>query len=317
MVEPFIAVRGVVKSFGHKKAVDGVSFSVNKGDVLGVLGPNGAGKTTTMRMLVGVLRPDAGDVAVCGHSLGSHRRRAQAHIGYLPEGAPLYGDLSPRLFLQFCGRARGMGKAVLKKRLEYVEERLHLGDVRHQAIDTLSKGYRRRVGLAQAILHDPDALILDEPTDGLDPMQKHDVRELISALSSEKAIVISTHILEEVDAVCTRAAVIAKGKMLFDGTPGEFIGRHPHHGAVRLLLGASAREEGVVERLKELAGVTRVERETDDKGRPEYWVFSSDAARTVSRVAGCAHDEKWEVRGVTVEKGSADEVFRSVVSKAA
>jgi len=313
----YIAVRDVAKAFGEKKAVDGVSFSVCKGDVLGVLGPNGAGKTTTMRMAVGVLRPDKGEISICGESVENSRREAQRHIGYLPEGAPLYAELSPRLLLQFVGRARGMDKKLLRKRIDFVEERLHLGSVRHQALDTLSKGYRRRVGLAQAILHDPDVLILDEPTDGLDPIQKHDVRELIAALSAEKAIIISTHILEEVDAICTRAAIIANGKLLFDGTPRDFIGRHPHYGAVRLLLGAGAAESGVAEKIKELAGVTRVERGADEKGRAEYWIFSTDSAETVSRVAGCAHDEQWEVRGVTVEKGSADEVFRSIVSKAA
>ena len=313
----FITVKDVAKSFGEKKAVDGISFSVNKGEVLGVLGPNGAGKTTTMRMIVGVLRQDRGEGAVCGESVRSNRIKAQRHIGYLPEGAPLYSELSPQLFLEFIGRARGMDKKKLRQRIDFVEERLGLGAVRKQALDTLSKGYRRRVGLAQAILHDPDVLILDEPTDGLDPVQKHDVRELIAALAADKSIVISTHILEEVDAVCTRAAIIAGGKMLFDGTPRDFIQRHPHHGAVRLLLGAGASEEGVIDRLRELEGVTRVERESDANGRAEFWVFSSDSAETVSRVAGCAHDEKWDVRGVAVEKGSADEVFRSIVKKAA
>jgi ABC-2 type transport system ATP-binding protein len=311
----YISLKDVSKAFGAKLAVDRVGFGVKKGEVLGFLGPNGAGKTTTMRMLVGALRATDGEIRVCGFSLKEQRREAQARIGYLPEGAPLYPELSPRSFLEFVGRARGLTGAALKGRIEYVEDQLHLQEVAFQAIDTLSKGYRRRVGLAQAILHDPEALVLDEPTDGLDPVQKHDVREMIARLSRDKAIVISTHILEEVAAVCTRAAIIARGRILFDDSPAVFIGRHPHHGAVRVDLSQGASEAGIAETLAALEGVRRVERGEEDK-HTEYWVYAENAAKAVSAVAGAAHAHGWALNGIAVESGSPDEVFRDIVAAA-
>jgi len=211
-----ILIDSLVKRFGAFAAVDGISFAVERGTVLGFLGPNGAGKSTTMKMITGFLPPTAGRVRVCGHDVQAEPLAAKRRIGYLPEGAPTYPDMTPLAFLEFVARVRGLkGRAAIDR----ATERTDLGAVLHQPIDTLSKGYRRRVGLAQAILHDPDVLILDEPTDGLDPNQKHEVRRLIRAMAADKAIILSTHILEEVEAVCTRALIIGRGKVLAEGVP--------------------------------------------------------------------------------------------------
>jgi ABC-2 type transport system ATP-binding protein len=214
-----IEVQGLTKEYGRFRAVDDLSFRVAPGEVLGFLGPNGAGKTTTMRIVAGFLPPTAGRVVVCGHDVETQAVQAKRRIGYLPEGAPCYPEMTPRSFLEFIAEVRGLAPATRRARLDEVFALLHLERVLGQTIDTLSKGYRRRVGLAQAILHDPEVLILDEPTDGLDPNQKHEVRELIGRMAKSKIIVISTHLLEEVEAVCNRAIIIAHGKILADDTP--------------------------------------------------------------------------------------------------
>ncbi|MBK8288239.1 MAG: ATP-binding cassette domain-containing protein [Cellvibrionales bacterium] len=195
------------------------------GEVLGFLGPNGAGKSTTMKMLTGFLRPSGGRVLVFGHDIWRDPLPAKKRIGYLPEGAPSYGEMSVQGFLDFIAAVRGFRGQEKKRAIEIAVEKSALGDVLFQTIDTLSKGYRRRVGIAQAILHDPQVLVLDEPTDGLDPNQKHHVRELIRNLSQDKLVIVSTHILEEVAAVCTRAMIIAHGKMLVDDTPAALAAR--------------------------------------------------------------------------------------------
>ena len=214
-----IEIEGLTKRYGRHKVVDNLSFRCAAGEVLGFLGPNGAGKSTTMKMVVGFVAASAGTASVCGHDIRSDTLAAQQRIGYLPEGAPLYAEMTPAQFLDFIANVRGLNGKKRQERLAEVIRLLHLGPVLDQAIDTLSKGFKRRVGLAQAILHDPDVLILDEPTDGLDPNQKHEVRELIRSMSEEKLIVISTHILEEVEAVCTRAIIISDGRLLVDDTP--------------------------------------------------------------------------------------------------
>ena len=222
-----IETSNLTKRYGHLTAVDDVSFSVKPGEVLGFLGPNGAGKTTTMRLIAGFLAPTGGSVRVCGFDVEEQPVEAKTKIGYLPEGAPCYGEMTPLSFLNFIADVRRLEGARRKERIDHVIARLHLGKVLYQTIDTLSKGFKRRVGLAQAIIHDPKVLILDEPTDGLDPIQKHEVRTLISEIAKEKTIVISTHILEEVDAVCTRAIIIAKGKLVADDTPAGLKSRAP------------------------------------------------------------------------------------------
>jgi ABC-2 type transport system ATP-binding protein len=214
-----IEISHLSKRYGALTAVDDISFSVEPGQVLGFLGPNGAGKSTTMKMITGFLSPTSGSVRVCGHDVESAPLAAKACMGYLPEGAPSYGEMSVRGFLEFIADVRGLSGDRRRSRLDDVISRLGLGGVLEQVIETLSKGFRRRVGLAQALLHDPQVMILDEPTDGLDPNQKHEVRALINAMSKDKIIVISTHILEEVDAVCNRAIIIASGRILADDTP--------------------------------------------------------------------------------------------------
>ncbi|HYM32878.1 MAG TPA: ABC transporter ATP-binding protein [Candidatus Cybelea sp.] len=216
-----IEIAHLSKRFGPLVAVDDVSFSVAKGEVLGFLGPNGAGKSTTMKMLTGFLTPSSGAVKVAGFDVVDDALAAKRQIGYLPEGAPAYPDMTPAGFLDFIAEVRGLKGTERKAAIERVTSHVHLGPVMDQPIETLSKGFKRRVGLAQAILHDPPVLVLDEPTDGLDPNQKHEVRELIRRMAPEKAIVISTHILEEVEAVCTRAVVIARGRLIAEGHPLE------------------------------------------------------------------------------------------------
>ena len=222
-----IKTQNLAKNFDGIQAVDDLTFTVEPGEVLGFLGPNGAGKSTTMRMLAGFIAPSAGSASICGHDVVSDPIAARSALGYLPEGAPLYAEMDVGSFLGFIADLRGLKDAHRKSRLDYVIGRLQLEGVIAQTIDTLSKGFKRRVGLAQAIVHDPKVLILDEPTDGLDPLQKHEVRTLIGEIAKEKTIVISTHILEEVDAVCTRAIIIARGKLVADDTPAGLKTRSP------------------------------------------------------------------------------------------
>ena len=217
-----VAVEGLSRRFGHLLAVDGISLTVDRGEVLGILGPNGSGKSTTMKMVTGFLAPSAGRVEVCGIDVAVDPVAAQRRLGYLPEGAPAYGDITTAAYLRFIADVRRLFGAAGRRAIEDVVKRTHIAPVLHQPIETLSKGFKRRVGLAQALLHDPDVLILDEPTDGLDPNQKFEVRSLIREMSRDKAIVISTHNLEEVEAVCTRALIISGGRIVADGTPEHF-----------------------------------------------------------------------------------------------
>jgi ABC-2 type transport system ATP-binding protein len=222
-----IEIEHLTKRFGHFTAVDDVSFNVARGEVLGFLGPNGAGKSTTMRMLAGFMRPTSGTARICGHDVQTDGLVARRMLGFLPEGAPTYPDMTVESFLRFVAKVRGYRSAELAERMDHAIALTHLDLVLAQPIDTLSKGFKRRVGLAQALLHDPPVLVLDEPTDGLDPNQKREVRALITDMRPHKAIVISTHILEEVDAVCTRAIIIAAGRVVADETPGTLCQRHP------------------------------------------------------------------------------------------
>ena len=220
-----IDIKSLDKRFGPIHAVNNISFSVRKGEVLGFLGPNGAGKSTTMKMITGFLEPTLGTVSVCGYDILEEPIKAKQKIGYLPEGAPSYGEMTVMAFLDFIADIRELKGSHKQERIEEIIKKINLESVRHQTIETLSKGFKRRVGVAQSIMHDPEVLIMDEPTDGLDPNQKHEVRTLIKEMAVDKAIIISTHILEEVDAVCSRAIIIASGVILFDGTPADLLAR--------------------------------------------------------------------------------------------
>lgn len=222
-----IEVKGLVKAYGAKLAVDGVSFRVNRGEILGFLGPNGAGKSTTMKMITGFLRPTAGTARVDGHDVTEEPVAVKRKIGYLPENAPAYGEMTVEEYLLFIAESRGFRGEQRLGPLDRAIELTHLAPVRRQTIETLSKGYKQRVGFAQALLHDPPVLILDEPTDGLDPNQKNEVRAIIKQMATEKAVVLSTHILEEVDAICTRIILISQGKVVVDETPAQFRARQP------------------------------------------------------------------------------------------
>ncbi len=305
-----VQIKSLRKEFGPILAVDDVSFDVVRGEVLGFLGPNGAGKSTTMKMVTGFLAPTAGTAVVCGHDVKEEPIKAKAKIGYLPEGAPLYGDMTPEGLLKFIAEVRGIPRSKRKAAIELAAGRVQLEGVMRQPIETLSKGYKRRVGLAQAILHDPDVLILDEPTDGLDPNQKFEVRQLIHEMSGEKAIILSTHILEEVGAVCSRAIVISRGRIVADETPQDLETRSRHYNAVRVSVRGGA--EKLVAELKRLERVSSVESLESANGVAECRVFPKPGASIVADVSQRLKDLNLQVDGLTVEPGRLDDVFRSL-----
>ncbi|MEE4215984.1 MAG: ABC transporter ATP-binding protein [Xanthomonadales bacterium] len=299
-----IEARELSKRWGHLVAVDQLSFEVGAGEVLGFLGPNGAGKSTTMKMLTGFLTPTSGTALVNGHDIVNDSLAARRCMGYLPEGAPAYGEMTVRKFLEFVARARGFqGKEAIRAAAASIE-RLNLSAVPEQPIETLSKGFKRRVGLAQAILHDPRVLILDEPTDGLDPNQKHEVRRLIRDMSSDKIIIISTHILEEVHALCNRAMIIADGRMLVDDTPAGLIARSRYHEAVTLVV---EQPESVASKLSELPQSRKVELREG-----ELTVFPREGERLFEVISDAVREHGWAVSELRLEAGRLDEVFRQV-----
>lgn len=309
-----VDIQGLTKRFGPITAVDDVSFRVSRGEVLGFLGPNGAGKSTTMKMITGFLAPDAGTITIDGDDLAEHPVRVKHKLGYLPEGAPLYADMTPLAFLRFVGRVRGLTGDRLAQCVDRVVRQVNLTGVLDQSIETLSKGFKRRVGIAQAIIHDPPLLILDEPTDGLDPNQKHEVRALIRDMAREKAIILSTHILEEVDAVCSRALIIAAGRIVSDGTPSELEAMSPHHNAVQLVL-HDADEGGVVARLRDIDGVREVTA-TAENGHLRFEATPEGDAVIVDRIADLVRENDWKLVAMYVERGRLDEVFRDVTRSA-
>ena len=306
-----IEVSHLRKEFGNLIAVADVSFSLAPGDILGFLGPNGAGKSTTMKMLTGYLRPTSGAVSVWGCDVLSDSISAQAHVGYLPEGAPCYEEMTPLEFLQFIAEVRGFAGAALTNQVDRVVRTMSLGSVLHQSIETLSKGFKRRVGLAQAILHDPDVLILDEPTDGLDPNQKHQVREMIKGLSEDKIVIISTHILEEVTAVCNRVIVLSGGRIVSDTTPEELVSKSSFHGAVSISLAEGSLRDEAVSKLSALPDVDHVG--TSKEGVTAFPVSSE--ANLLPSVFKLAQENDWPLAAVQLEKGHLDEVFRKLTSE--
>jgi ABC-2 type transport system ATP-binding protein len=297
-----IKIENLVKAFGAKRAVDGVSFGVERGEVLGFLGPNGAGKSTTMRMITGFMPPTEGRVTVGGHDVAESPLQAKRLIGYLPENAAAYPDMTVQGFLRFAAELRGLHGEARKRAVGRVVELCFLQSVVHQSIDTLSKGYRHRTCLAQALIHDPDVLIMDEPTDGLDPNQKHEVRNLIRDLGRNKAIVFSTHILEEVDAACTRAIIIDRGRIEANGTPEELRAMSHLHGAVTLAAeGASAEKLAALGRVEQLNGAFRI-----------YPNDKSKSPELAQAVIDLVRREGWKVEGMYNEVGQLDEVFRRI-----
>jgi ABC-2 type transport system ATP-binding protein len=307
-----IEIRNLSKHFGPLTAVDDITLSVAKGEVLGFLGPNGAGKSTTMKMITGFLTPSSGTAVVCGHDILTAPIEVKKRIGYLPEGAPLYGDMTPRGFLRFIAAVRNLPKAGREARIAEVVGQVHLEGVMNQRIDTLSKGYKRRVGIAQAILHDPEVLILDEPTDGLDPNQKHEVRALIGEMSKDKCIVLSTHILEEVPAVCSRAVIIDNGKLVFDGEPLEMQKLSPRHNAISLKVREGS--VGDIQALRSIENVQLVEKCESEDGFESFLIYPTEGAAILGALSRIAHEKNWEVDHLSVEDGRLDEVFRKLTS---
>ncbi len=309
-----IQVNHLRKEYGGTPVVEDVSFQLVPGEILGFLGPNGAGKSTTMKMLTGFLPPTSGDVKIWGCDIDEDRLIAQSHIGYLPEGAPCYEEMTPSGFLKFIAEVRGFRGPDIDRVVGAAVETLSLQEVMGKKIETLSKGYKRRVGLAQAILHDPDVLILDEPTDGLDPNQKYQVRELIKGLSKDKIVIISTHILEEVTAVCNRVMVLSKGNIVVDTTPTELQMRSRYHGAVTVTVTDRDSAARVAELLGDLTGAGGVA--VDDC---EVSVFLDDgangeagSANLSQQVIHCLDENSLAFEAIAVETGRLDEVFREL-----
>lgn len=309
-----ITVSNLVKKFDAITAVDNISFTVEKGEVLGFLGPNGAGKSTTMRMVTCFLPPTSGSAEVNGYDILSQSVQVRRQIGYLPENAPVYPDMTVQGYLKFIAEMRGFFGKDKTEAVERVLDTCALQNVRHQSVDTLSKGYKQRVCFAQAIIHDPPILIFDEPTDGLDPNQKHEVRQLISRMAEDKCIVLSTHILEEVDAVCTRAIIIANGTIVANGTPEELKARSELHGAVTLTL-EQVKEDEVIPFLGSLPNVYHAKTLTKNNTQLIVRVFPKDQAGIAHTVSSAVRDKQWQLEEFKIEQGRLDEVFRRITTE--
>lgn len=306
-----IEIENLVKKFDQFVAVDNLSFQVAEGEVLGFLGPNGAGKSTTMKVITGFLAPTSGRVSIDGHDITEDAIAAKSLIGYLPEGAPSYGDMTTEEFLRFIAQVRGYRGEEIDRRVQHVIKEVELESVRRQTIETLSKGFKRRVGLAQAIMHDPKVLILDEPTDGLDPNQKHHVRELIKNLARDKIVIISTHILEEVTAVCSRAIIIAAGRIVADGTPAQLESRSRYHQAVSVRLNDSYDLQADLGGIEGIATI-----EEDAEQALTYTILAKDGQSIFSQVSAIAQEKQWPVTEFHVQRGQLEDVFRTVTQKA-
>ncbi len=309
-----IDVRELTKRFGNHSAVDQISFTAAKGEILGFLGPNGAGKSTTMRMITGFFPPTSGTVVVGGSDILTHAIAARQKMGYLPENAPVYPDMTVSRYLGFCAEIRGFSGTAKRQRVGDVIERCFLTSVRHQAVSTLSKGYKQRVCFAQSILHDPEYLILDEPTDGLDPNQKYEVRDMIREMSATKAVIFSTHILDEVDAVCSRAIIIADGKVVADDTPEGLRRRSALHGSVVLTVGGGA-PDILNDQLAALDDVASVSLVKTEGSRHTLRIFPVDASRSiVDRVIASTGASGVDIASIFVEQGRLDDVFRDITT---
>jgi gliding motility-associated transport system ATP-binding protein len=304
-----IITKNLSKRYGRNVAVDALTFSVQPGEVLGFLGANGAGKSTTMRMIAGFVSPTSGEVSVCGHDIETAAVAAKSCLGYLPEGAPSYGEMTVAEFLDFIADIRGLRGERRRQRRDIVVDRLQLAPVINQVVETLSKGFRRRVGLAQALIHDPQVLILDEPTDGLDPNQKHEVRRLINELSKDKLVIVSTHILEEVHEVCTRAIVIANGRIVADDTPTALESRSRYHNAVSLRF---EKPDELAAAVRELAALPQVAGVESDARELRLTAIPKAGAAALPAVSALIARHNWDVPELHLEAGRLDEVFRTL-----
>jgi ABC-2 type transport system ATP-binding protein len=302
-----ISVNQLCKSFGDYLAVDNLSFSVNPGDIVGFLGPNGAGKSTTMKMLTGFLPCSSGSISIAGKEVTTESVDVRRLIGYLPEGAPSYSEMTVYQFLLFIAQAREIPKTQRQDAISAVVKQVSLENVLNKQIETLSKGFKRRVGIAQALIHDPDILILDEPTDGLDPNQKQQVRSLIENLAKEKIVIISTHILEEVTAVCNRAIIIANGQKRFDDTPAALQSLSRYHNAVSITLSYMADISGLLE----IEGVEDIEH---NKAANQITLFSEKRKPILNQVNDFILRHKLPVETITLEQGRLDEVFTTLTA---
>jgi ABC-2 type transport system ATP-binding protein len=308
-----VEVRDLVKRFGALTAVDGISFKVERGEVVGFLGPNGAGKSTAMKMISGFLQPTAGQAWIDGHDSHTDAIAARRQLGYLPEGAPAYADMSVGAFLSFIAAMHGLRKAQANERLAELVERVHLAEVWNQRIDSLSKGFKRRVGIAQALVHDPDVLILDEPTDGLDPNQKYEMRALIRAIAAQKAIIISTHILEEVEAVCSRVIIIARGKMLADAPPDVLLAGAPDAGALAVTIANGDPQQAIAIISKE-PGVTKVDVAGHLNGVTHLLVHTAQSRPSASELAGVLGRAQIAADEIYLKRPTLDDVFRQITA---
>ena len=315
MSSKLIDASNLKKSFGDFVAVDNIDLTVSRGEVVGFLGPNGAGKSTTMKMLTGFLEPDSGKILINNIDLKSHPLPAKQLIGYLPEGAPSYSDMIVSDFLSFVGKMRGISdKITLKNRLEEMANQINLKDVWDRQIETLSKGFKRRVGIAQALIHDPDILILDEPTDGLDPNQKHEMRNLIKTISKNKAIVISTHILEEVEAVCSRAVIIANGKLLANEKPKN-LGKNLEDKNVLCVIVSSKLNSLISKKIKADLKNENIKFESEDKLSTKILIEDDEKNLDLNKIITQLKKHKVKIVEASIIKPSLDEIFRKITQR--
>jgi ABC-2 type transport system ATP-binding protein len=314
-MKTMVEIRDLCKHFGPFTAVNNISFQVQQGEVLGFLGPNGAGKSTTMKMITGFLAPSSGSIIVGGDEISENPLAVKKRIGYLPEGAPAYPDMTPKDFLDFIASLRGFRGEKKKQKVAETIKRVNLESVLLQPIETLSKGFKRRVGLAQAIIHDPEILILDEPTDGLDPNQKNEVRTLIKNMAREKVIILSTHILEEVDAVCSRAVIIANGRVVADGTPSELKSRSAFHNCITITIkGSTLNSSDVRHKLLSIPQIEKLETIREEDSELSFLLFPVRGRSAINEVSQQAKSHGWDVTELHMEKGRLDEVFRAITT---
>jgi len=310
-----LEVNQLSKSFGSIRAVNRISFKVRKGEILGFLGPNGAGKSTTMRMITGFIPPSSGTAVIGGRDITIQPTLARQKIGYLPENAPVYPDMTVSGYLGFCADIRGFGGAERARIVEETIGRCFLSEVKHQVISTLSKGFKQRVCFAQSILHDPEYLILDEPTDGLDPNQKHEVRQMIKQMSRDKVIILSTHILDEVDAVCSRAIIIADGVIIADDTPEGLRMQSSLHGAVSLCV-QGGESSALLSCLQNIRGVKAAEILKQAADDVTVRVYPEDPQRSIAnRIMSSLTEQGFQIQSLFVEQGRLDEVFRAITTQ--